>query len=445
MRHRLEWRLLAVAVIWITLSALAFTVSLAAIAFAQATPFTTSSTISDSKAAGSSPLGELVDEALRQSPLIMAARRHWEAETRMPIQQATLPDPQITFQNLAVGNPIPGNELQTNNFAYFGYGVSQDIPFPGKLKLRASVAEKEAESARAALEAQQRAVVEQVRETYFNLFYLTNSLNLLQQTYDEFQRVVHITGAQYQVGMAQQQDVLKAQLQMTSILNEEQTTRQELEQGQADLKAALGREQDSPHIEVSDVKPTVLNLDDRQLRKLALSASPVLKQAEALEQKSEQSLKLARQDYIPDFSISYMYQKTGAQFPDYYVATVGLTIPLYFWRKQTPEVEQAALEKDSSHAQTYAAKRSVTSEVQNQWIAIQTMDRVIRIYSDGLIPQAQATLKSAVATYRVGKVDFQTLLSAEIDVLRLKQQYYRAIADHEIAVAKIQQIVGNAR
>jgi len=375
----------------------------------------------------------------------MAARRHWEAETRVPIRESTLPDPQITFQNLAVGNPIPGNDLQTNNFAYFGYGFSQDIPFPGKLRLRASVAGKEAESAHEAYQAQLLAIVEQVGEAYFNLFYLTNSLHLLQQTYDEFQQVVHITGAQYQVGMGQQQDVLKAQLETTSILNEQQTTREELEQGRADLKAILGREQDSPDIQVSEVKPSEFILDDHQLRRLALSSSPVLKQAEALEAKSEQSLKLAREDYIPDFSIDYMYQKTGARFPDYYMATVGLKIPLYFWRKQTPALEQAALERDSSRAQTYAAKLSVTSQVQNQWIAIQSMDRVIRIYSDGLIPQAQATLKSAVATYRVGKVDFQTLLSAEVDVLRLKQQYYRAVADHEIAVAKIQQITGKVR
>src|SRR5262249_53345501 len=155
-------------------------------------------------------------------------------------------------------------------------------------------------------------------------------------------------------------------------------------------------------------------LDDHQLRELALTASPVLKQAESLEGKSDQSLKLAREDYIPDFSIGYMYQKTGARFPDYYMATLGLKIPLYFWRKQTPAVEQAALEKDSSRAEIYATKLSVTSQVHNQWIATQTMDRVIRLYNDGLIPQAQATLKSALATYRVGKVDFQTLLSAEI-------------------------------
>ena len=68
----------------------------------------------------------------------------------------------------------------------------------------------------------------------------------------------------------------------------------------------------------------------------------------------------------------------------------------------------------------------------------------MRIYRDGLIPQADATVNSALTVYRVGKVDFQTLLSAEIDVLRLKQQYYRTVADHEIAIAKIRQVIGNA-
>jgi outer membrane protein, heavy metal efflux system len=346
---------------------------------------------------------------------------------------------------MAVGNAIPGNDLQTNNFAYFGYGVSQEIPFPTKLKLKAAVAEKEARSTRAAYEAQLRSVVEQVEETYFNLFYLANSLSLLQQTYDEFQRLAHITEAQYQVGKAQQQDVLKAQLEMTSILNEEQVTREEFEQGQADLKAVLGREQDSPDIQIGEVKPSAFTLNDQQLRSLAITASPVLKQAEALEAKSEESLKLAREGYIPDFSIAYMYQKTGAPFPDYYMATLGIKIPLYFWRKQTPAIEQAALEKESSRAQTYATQLSIGSQVQNEWIAVQTAQRVMKLYRDGLIPQAEATLKSALATYRVGKVDFQTLLSAEIDVLRLRQQYDRAVADHEIAAAKIHQIIGDAQ
>jgi cobalt-zinc-cadmium efflux system outer membrane protein len=428
---------------------IAFTV--VAMAPARAIPQTASSDfpapMRNGKANGlpSEALRALIDEALARSPLIMAARLHWDAEARRPVQESSLPDPEVAVQNLAVGNPTPGNDLQSNNFAYFGYGVSQDIPFPTKLGLRASVARKDAESAEEAYRAQQRSVVEQVRETYFNLFYLINSMRLLRQTYGEFQRIANITEAQYQVSMAQQQDVLKAQLEMTSVLNEEQTTREEFEQAQTNLKAILGREPDSPDIAPEAVEPTTFKIDASQLDKLALTASPVLKQAEAVREKSEASLKLAHEDYIPDFSVAYMYQKTGARFPDYYMATIGIRIPLYFWRKQTPAVEQAALEKESSDAQAYAARLSVTSQLRNQWIAVRTTGRVARIYRDGLIPQAGATLKSAIAAYRVGKVDFQTLLSAEIDVLRLRQQYYRAVADHEIAIAKIRQIVGEVR
>src|SRR5579875_123194 len=390
-------------------------------------------------------LKQLITEALQRSPLLAAARQHWLAQSKVPIQVATLPDPQISFQNLAVGNPIPGNNLQSNDFAYFGYGVSQDIPYPGKLRLRAAVAQKDAEVARAEYQTRTRRVIEQVSETYFNLFYLTRALDVLQRTYSEFQQVEHITQSQYQVGMAQQEDVLKAQLEMTTILKEIESTREEFGQAQADLKALVRRVQDSPEILIGNVRLTAFNLPVQKLRALALDGSPLLKEAQAMEAKSEQSLKLAREDYIPDFSVSYMYQKTGARFPDYYMATVGIRVPLWFWRKQTPAVEQADLEKGSAHAQTYATRLSILSQVQNQWIAIRTTQRIAQFYAEGLIPQAQVTLAAALASYRVAKVDFQTLLSAEIDLLSLRQQYYRTVADHEIAVARIQEIIGSAR
>jgi outer membrane protein, heavy metal efflux system len=447
MEHRLPKRLLRIGGPCLAFLVFALEVTTAGNASAQMRVSASLQTTgnSDTHAPPAESLRSLVQEALAHSPLIMAAQRRWEADTRRPIQESTLPDPQITFQNMAVGNPIPGNDLQTNNFAYVGYGVSQEIPFPTKLGLRAAVAQKDAESEWDAYRAQQRSVVEQVQEIYFNLFFLTSSLRLLRQTYGEFERTAKITEAQYQVGTAQQQDVLKAQLEMTSVLNEEQSTREELAQAQSNLKAVLGREQDAPDIEIGRIQPGAFKLDGPELRRLALRASPMLQQAKALQEKSEQSLKLAHQDYIPDLTVGYMYQKTGSRFPDYYMATLGVRIPLYFWRRQTPAVEQAALEKESAVAQTYATKLSVTSQVQNQWIAIQTTDRVMKIYRDGLVPQAEATLKSAFATYRVGKVDFQTLLSAEIDVLRIKQQYYRAVADHEIAIAKIREIVGDVQ
>ncbi|HWZ78141.1 MAG TPA: TolC family protein [Candidatus Sulfotelmatobacter sp.] len=137
-----------------------------------------------STAAVSAPslLQALVQEALARSPMITAARTHSEALTKVPKQVSTLPDPQVGLQHFTVGSPQPFSGYETSDFYYSGFGFSQDIPGPGKLGLRAEQAQKEAEAGHHALEVQQRQVAEQVRETYFNLFYLKKTLALLLQT-----------------------------------------------------------------------------------------------------------------------------------------------------------------------------------------------------------------------------------------------------------------------
>ncbi len=387
-------------------------------------------------------LDALISEALAHSPIIAAARTHWQALTRAPVQAATLPDPTLGLQQLTVGSPQPFSGYETSNFYYTGFGFSQDIPGPGKLRLRAQLAEKEAEAARDAYLVQEREVIEQVRETYFNLFYLRKMLDALRATQSELDRVTQTTQAQYRVAMAQQQDVLKAQLAQTGILKDLEMNQEEFQQGQASLKAVLGREPDSPDVEIGEITPTSIAMPDLRLRQLALANSPVLQQAHAIQERSQAALAIAKRDYVPDFNVGYAYQKTGPGLRDYYMLSLGVRVPLYFWRKQTPALEQAVLEKQSTSADSYSKRLSVLSDLQNQLIALRTTSRVLTLYSDGLIPQAQETLNSATAAYRVGKVDFQTLLSAVIDVLRVKQEYFRTLADHEIAIARIRQTIG---
>ncbi|HEV8493990.1 MAG TPA: TolC family protein [Candidatus Angelobacter sp.] len=397
----------------------------------------------ESHASSNARLSALINEALRNSPIILAARSHWQALTRVPRQVSTLPDPTVGLTHFTVGSPQPFSGYETSDFYYSGFGFSQDIPGPGKLGLRAKQAQRDAEVAHDAYRLQQRQVAEQVREGYFNLFYLEKVNELLRQTREQLAGVAETAEAQYHVAMAQQQDVLKAQLEVTRILRDQELSRADFQQGQANLKAVLGREQDSANLAIDEVKPSVLPFDERRLRELAIDNSPDLQQATAMEQSSDAALEIARHNYVPDFNLGYAFQKTGPGFRDYYMLTVGATIPLYFWRKQTPAVEQAALEKESAHANTYSKRLSIGSELRTQAVALRSAERVMKLYNDGLIPQAEETQTSAQAAYRVGKVDFQTLLSAVIDVLRVKQEYYRTLADHEIAIAKIQTIVGD--
>jgi len=384
----------------------------------------------------------LVAEAMRSNPEIAGARSHWQGTTRVPQQMGTLDDPQVFVQEFTVGSPAPGSGYETSDFYYTGFGFSQDIPGPGKLKLREQRAQKDSDYAHANLESVERRVVEKVRETGLNLFYLTRVRDQLERTRADLQTVAQGAEEQYRTGTAQQQDVLKAQLAATTIMKDSEMNRGDIAAAEASLKALLGREQDAPDIAIAEVSPSSFNVPDARLGDAADAGSADLKMARAMLAGSKDALDLARHDYWPDFSLGYQYDKTGPGFRDYYMLTVGAKIPLYFWRKQTPAVEQAAEEKQSAESELRAARLSAVSDLRSAAVEARSQEHIITLYRDGLIPQAEATLSSATAAYRTGKVDFQTLLSAVIDLLNLREGYYRAIADHEIAVARVKQIIG---
>jgi len=392
-----------------------------------------------------SNLDALVREALANNPGVIAARAHWQAQKRVPIQAATLPDPQVSLQHFTVGSPQPFSGYESSDFYYTGFGVSQDIPGPGKLRLQKSEAEKDAEYARHRYEAAERDVEERVKEIYFELFYHAKTLVILDRNQDELQQIQKITETRYRVGQGLQQDLIKAQLQTTEILKEHAMHHQEEDQEQIALKQILGRDPDSRNIDIGEVEPTQLQLNSSQLRQLAASGSPELAADRAMEARSSEALKLAHQGYWPDFTVGYTYQKTGPGFRDYYMLNLGAKIPLYFWRKQTPAIEQAALEAEAAREQTLATQLQVSTAAESSLVALRTAERILSIYRDGLIPQAETSQASAMAAYRVGKVDFQTLLSSVLDLQNLRQEYYRSLADHEIAIAKIRQVIGERK
>jgi len=394
---------------------------------------------------GSDRLQALIDEALSRSPIVLSSRSHWQALTKVPIQAATLPDPQVSFQQFTVGSPQPGSGYESSDFYYTGFGVSQDIPGPGKLRLQKAEAERDAEYGENRYEAARRDIEERVKEIYYELFYHAKTLAILDRNQEELNQIQQIAETRYRVGEGLQQDLIKAQLQTTEILTEHAMHHQEEDQEQLELKQLLGRDPDSPNIEIGDVETTHLELDSAKLARLSDGGSPDLAAERAMAARSAEALKLAHQGYWPDFTVGYSYERTGPGFRDYYMLSLGAKIPLYFWRKQTPAIEQAELEHESAREQTLATQLEVSSAVEGSLVAMRTAERMMSIYRDGLIPQAETAQASAMSAYQVGKVDFQTLVSSVIDLQNLRQQYYRSLADHEIAVAKIQQVIGDQK
>src|SRR5713226_1126846 len=165
-------------------------------------------------------LRELVQEAEQKNPQIAASFHAWQASRNVPRQVSALPETQLSVQQFSVGSPRPFAGYSNSDFAYLGFGASQDIPYPGKRRLRASVAEHEADSMEAQTDSVRRTVAGNLKMVYFQLAYIQQTLGILQKSDDLLNQVEQATEARYRVGQGNQQDVLKAQLQHTKILQE---------------------------------------------------------------------------------------------------------------------------------------------------------------------------------------------------------------------------------
>ena len=195
-----------------------------------------------------SPLRDLIAEAERNNPEIAAAAHGWQAGTHVAQQVSALPDTQWMLQQFAVGSPRPFAGFSNSDFAYIGIGVAQEFPYPGKRELRAQVAHHEADSLHAQADVLRTQIVEKLKTTYYELAYFQQSLTVLQSNDQLLGEIEQIAESRYRSGLGSQQEVLKAQLQHTKILQEITARRGSVERLEAMLKQLLGRAQDSTDI-----------------------------------------------------------------------------------------------------------------------------------------------------------------------------------------------------
>src|SRR5216684_6389500 len=247
------------------------------------------------------PLEDLLKEAERNNPQIEAARQGWQAAKQVPTQVSTLPDPQFTLQHLSVGSPRPFAGYTNSNFAYIGLGVSQDFPYPGKLRLKGEIAKRDADVSQQQSESVRRSVLAGVKEAYFQLAYLSKTLGILESDGELLQQVEKAADARYRSGMGNQQDLLRVQLEQTKLLREITMHHLEVAKLQAQLKELLNRSQSSPDIETTDLSETPLPYSYEDLLAATKAQNPQIAGAEKMVERQKLQVDLAHKDFYPDF------------------------------------------------------------------------------------------------------------------------------------------------
>jgi outer membrane protein TolC len=389
------------------------------------------------------PLAQLLQEAEQNNPQIQAARQGWQSAQQVPTQVSTLPDPQFQIQQFSVGSPRPFAGYTNSDFAYIGLGVSQDFPYPGKLRLKGEIARRDADVVQQQYESVRRSILAGVKSAYFQLAYLSKTLGILESDGELLQQVEKAADARYRSGMGNQHDLLQAQVERTKLLREITMHHLEVAKLQAQIKQLLNRAQSSLDIEPSELPETPLPYTFEELLSATKAQNPEISGAEKMVERQKLQVDLAHKDFYPDFNVQYTWQRTDpTQFRAYYMLSFGVRVPIYRGRKQRPELAQAEAELNRSRSESEVHSQQVAYELKSEYETAQKTTELLKIYREGLLPQARAGFQAGIAAYQNNRQDFQALLASFLDVLHLDEEYWKSIAERETALARLEQLTG---
>lgn len=386
------------------------------------------------------PLSQLLAEAQANNPQLSAADHEARAARQMASQVTTLPDPKFTYQQFSVGSPKPFAGYTNNDFAYIGVGASQEFPYPGKLRLRGEVAERDADTKQAEVGVIGTSIADEVKADYLQLAYLQQTLGILQQNETVLDQLIQDATAHYQVGQGMQQDVLEAQVNRTKIVREITMHHQQMWRIQAHLKGLLDRDQQLPDIVTEGLTASRLKATSDELLAVVKKNNPQLQVDASAIQKQDAQVASAKREGKPDFELGYMYQNTDRKYRDYYMFTFDVRFP----RKKRVNAEIAeAQEKLIASQQTLNAHLAQQlSQVQQLYVQASSDEEQLKEFREGLIPQSDAAYRATLSAYTSNKDQFTHVLSYFTDLLNLKLEYAETLLDHETALAHLESLTG---
>lgn len=405
----------------------------------------------------------LVEQALVASPAIHAAAARVRAARARIGPAGARPDPMLMagVQNFPVARP-GFSDFMTMTMV----GLSQTLPYPGKLALRTRVARDEVAAAEAVLDAARLDVAAAVKTAYYELAYVDRALEIVARNEQLLGHLITATTAQYTVGSGAQADVLRARTEAARLGDDASALEEQRRAALARLNAALDRPSatpvEAPAIPARIARAAVAASADQvhfasaalgaraadspllpldSLQALAVQHSPALHAHIAEIAAARARIALARRASLPDVDISLSYgQRQG--FADMVSATVSVPIPLQKGRKQDAEVAAAAADLAALEAEHHQMVNALAADIAERVSDLEHARTQLALSIRAILPQARATLASATTGYQVGRVDFTTVIDAQASVFNAETAYYRSLTDFAASLAHLERTVG---
>ncbi|MFZ2312714.1 MAG: TolC family protein [Methylobacter sp.] len=391
-------------------------------------------------------LDAATQKVVHDNPNLAQMLARAKAMAAIPSQEGSLPDPQISFNAMSL--PVDSFSTRTEDMTQLGFGISQAIPFPGKLALREQAAMYEAEAATLNADELRLRLLSDVKTLWWQVFYLDRALNIVDSNHQLLQQFVDIARTKYEVGEGLQQDVLLAQLELSKLLDQKISLTGMRRNTVAKLNALL----DKPANEEVRLPEKV----DLQL--------PSIKQETLLYQQAETSravlegnrqginaaqsrLELAKKDILPDFNVEAAYggrnnMPDGSRRSDLLSLGVSMNVPIFAAQKQAKAVDQRTSELMQEKYALQDQWNKVRSQISQGYNDYRSAKEQVVLFETGIVPQARQTVASMLAGYQVNKVDFLNLVRSQVTVFEYETQYWKAFIAAQQALAQLSADVG---
>ncbi len=387
----------------------------------------------------------LIREALENNPEIQAAHQERAAAQQRIAPAEALDDPMLEAG--VINAPLSSSPFNREDMTMKMIGLSQRLPFPGKRGLRKEVASKDAQAIEYGYQETVNRVIHDLKTAYFDLGLTLEMIQLVEKNRQTLEHFLRITEERYQVGQGSQADVLKAQTQVSRMLDRLLELSREQPVFEAELIRALGHS-----TKIGTLVPVLLHVQEtplilEALQQEAMAQRPQLLALQSLIARNEKSVDLARRAYYPDLDVRFSYGQRdsmldGSRRDDMVSMTVAVNLPVWRGNKIEPRILEAQALRDQIASLYQAQRNEVAARLRQQIAMAEQSLKSVKLYQTTILPQAQLTVESALTAYQVGRVDFLTLLDNQKTVFDFEANRITAMANYNKALAEIDWLVG---
>ncbi len=392
-------------------------------------------------------LEEAVASAVAGNPGLAEMQARAQAMAAIPPQAGALPDPMLSLG--ALNFPVDTFSRDQEPMTQVQIGIEQSLPFPGKLALKEQAAGFDADAAASNVDETRLRLVHNVRQTWWQIFYLDRALEIVERNQNLLRQFVKIAETKYRVGEGLQQEVLLAQVELSKLFDRRIDLQGMRRQQIARLNALLDRSAGTPvHLPQQIDEDLAGILPESELYSRADASRPLLEQRRQEVAAARTRRDFARRDRYPDFKVGAAYgfrqgeNQDGSQRPDFATLRLAMTLPLYAGRKQDRALDQRGSELMQRQYALQDERDQVQAEIAAALADYRRAGEQVQLFRTGIIPQARQSVASMLSGYQVSKVDFLNLVRAQITLYNYETQYWKSFSEANQALARLAAAVG---